>query len=270
MDTVSKVTKVIPQVKGKGKKISEKNVKIDETKQRLKKSRLVIFPQIIFYKEFREQMEKQWTPEVLSKTIVNTHQDDNELPTLPVPVVMKAGSILAKFLSTQSIPKPSILEIMAGNCSGSRILHGMLVRNGLEPKVWVSTDIIDYKKSVKDIKYDTMDGLQSIKKYGESSDVLLLMCPPPNEIFYDPTHVNPMALCDFYSIIDYIEICLKRESRQFIVFIGELGGSDGTEGLYTFMLNYKRITLRHREMLIEAENYWGIIEKEIFIFEINK
>ena len=55
---------------------------------------------------------------------------------------------------------------------------------------------------------------------------------------------------------------------KLIIFIGELGSSDGTEGMYNFMLSNTKIKLLEREMLITGYNQFGIIEKEIYIFVI--
>ena len=73
-------------------------------------------------------------------------------------------------------------------------------------------------------------------------------------------------MCDYYSIVEFIEQNIGKDKH--IVFIGELGSSDGTEGLYNFILTNIKIKLLHREMLITAYNQFGIIEKEIFIFQI--
>jgi len=134
---------------------------------------------------------------------------------------------------------------------------------------WICTDIIDYKKTIKEpeIRFEKMDAIKSVHTYFDSVNVLLMMCPPPSDVMYDGK-INPLCLSDFYPIIDWIEMSKKVKENKFIVFIGELGGSDGTEGMYRFMLDHSELNLECRQMLIKAHNQFGIIEKEIFIFRV--
>ena len=233
---------------------------------RLEDSRKTIFPDFINLPEFKENMTKCWTETIINKDIVNNHQENNELPTLPVPVVMKAGKILSDKLVSLNKKDIAVLEIMAGNCSGSRILLNT-IKQKINVKKWITTDIIDFKKSIKETEIDffKLNGLESVKKFYDKVDILLLMCPPPNKIIMNNC-VNPMALCDYYSIVDFINLNIGKD--KLIVFISEMGASSGTEGLYHFMLTNDKIKLIHREMLISGYNQFGIVEMEIFIFTV--
>jgi hypothetical protein len=235
---------------------------------RLADSRNVIFPDIVNLKQFKEIMTRQWKETVISKDAVNNHQGKQELPTLPIPVVMKAGKILSENLLSKEQKRITVLEIMSGNCSGSRILFNTIAKM-LTVDKWICTDIIDYAstKSIKEhkIEFYKLNGLEAVRKFTDV-DILLLMCPPPNTVMYD-NNVNPMALCDYYSVVEYIDFNIGKKGKQ-IVFIGELGGSSATEGMYHFMLTNEKIKLVHREMLVSGYNQFGIFEMEIFIFDI--
>ena len=233
---------------------------------RLQDSRKAIFPDFINLQEFKEIMIKQWKDTVINKDVVNNHQESKELPTLPVTIVMKAGKILMDKLELLNKKDITVLEIMAGNCSGSRILLNT-IKKKINVKKWISTDIIDFTKNIKEkeIEFYKLNGLESVQKFNGKADILLVMCPPPNKLMMNNC-INSMALCDYYSIVEFIELNIRKDKH--IVFIGELGSSDGTEGLYNFILTNIKIKLLHREMLITAYNQFGIIEKEIFIFKI--
>ena len=233
---------------------------------RLEDSRKALFPNFIDLPEFKEIMVKQWKEAIINKDIVNNHQETQELPTLSISIVMKAGKILSDKLLSLGKKEINVLEIMAGNCAGSIILFNM-VKKDLSVKKWISTDIIDFTKKIKEeeIIFYKLNGLESVKKFSNDVNILLLMCPPPNKVVMNNC-VNPMALCDYYSITEFIDLSVGK--NKLIVFIGEIGGSDGSEGMYHFMLTNTKIKLVHREMLICAYNQFGIIEKEIFIFVI--
>lgn len=233
---------------------------------RLEDSRKTIFPAFIDSTEFKEIMIKQWTDTIINKDIVNNHQENQELPTLPVPIVMKAGKILLDKMLLLKKNDITVLEIMAGNCSGSRILFNT-IKKGLNVKRWISTDIIDFTKKIKEeeIEFYKLNGLESIQNFSDGVDILLLMCPPPNKIIMNG-HINPMALCDYYSIVEFCKLNIGKE--KLLVLIGEIGASSATEGMYHFMLTCPQIKLLHREMLMTGKNQFGLIEMEIFIFLI--
>jgi len=232
---------------------------------RLRDERNAVINPIVDLKEFREIMVKQWNETLINSALVNSHQEQQPLPTLPIKIVEYAGDILKNYLISLGKKEISVLEVMSGNCSGSRFLH-RTISKGLKINEWICTDIIDFTKTIKEnIKFHKLDGLKAVEQYGNCVDILLLMCPPPNQIF-DGNHVNPMSLCDYYLMNDFI--AMNKGKNKFIVFIGELGASDGTEGLYKYMLSNSKIKLSHRQMLISSYNQFGPIEKEIFIFSI--
>lgn len=236
--------------------------------KRLADSRKGKLPDFVFLPEFRSMLLKASSSALVYSLDVNKHQDASELPTLPTSVVLSAGKIMGETLSKFEKSEWKILEIMAGNCCGSRLLFGS-TRKIIPIFQWICTDIIDYKKTIKEpeIHFEKLDGIDSVSKYFDSVDVLVMMCPPPSYVMYD-NKVNPLCLCDFYPIIDWIAMAKKVHVNKFIVYIGELGGSDGTEGMYIFMLNNPDLILECRQMLITGHNQFGIIEKEIFIFRV--
>jgi hypothetical protein len=232
---------------------------------RLEDARKTIFPDYVDSKEFKEIMIMGWNATVISSEVVNSHQSIRELPTLPIELVMKAGKILSEKLVSMEKSDLTVLEIMAGNCSGSRILFNTVAKKTIIKK-WIATDIIDYKKTIreKEFEFHKFHGLESVRTFPDS-DILLMMCPPPNKVA-NGNCVNSMSLCDYYSIREFIDF--NKGKDKLIVFISEMGASSGTEGLYNFMLTNPEIKLIHREMLMSGYNQYGLIEMEIFIFSI--
>lgn len=244
-----------------------RDIMLSENTTRLEDSRAVVLPPGLDSPEFKERMINAWKEKIINKVVVNNHQEDSGLPTLRIDIVIKAGKILSDLLLRENKNDITILEIMSGNCSGSRILLNTLNKNRTIIKKWISTDIIDFTKNIKEkeLEFYKINGLDAVNKFNSEAEILLVMCPPPNKIVMDG-YLNPMALCDYYSIVDFTD--LNPNKHKLIVFIGELGSSSGTEGMYNFMLTNTKIKMLHREILISGYNQYGIVEMEIFIFEV--
>ena len=73
---------------------------------------------------------------------------------------------------------------------------------------------------------------------------------------------------DYYACKDFIGQTESGMKKQ-IVFIGELGASDGSPGMYNYMLRHPRLKLSLRKVLYKR-NYpvFGPVEKEVFVFDI--
>jgi hypothetical protein len=57
-------------------------------------------------------------------------------------------------------------------------------------------------------------------------------------------------------------------SAKYIIFVGELGASDGSSGMYLYMLHNTIWKLEIRETISDVPDvFGGIIEKEVFIFK---
>jgi hypothetical protein len=234
----------------------------------------------MFLDGFREKVIEQWNEAKIYDEYNNNHQNIYELPTLSIPIVIKAGNFLTDFLVKTKLENLKILEIMAGNCAGSRTLYKTIEKK-VSIEEWICTDIIDYKKTIKEnIKFHKIDALTSISRFHETIDILLLMCPPPNPVYSTKDviengktvtkyFINSIALCDYYPIVDFIKFTKLNKKQKYIIFIGEMGASDGTEGIYDFMLNNTDINLVYREMIFTTlTTDYGIVEKELFVFLI--
>lgn len=244
---------------------------VNYSTDRLFDARKKVFPTYISNVEFREEMKKYWNSKSVSTDITNSHQKDTDLPTMPVSIVNKAGDIIGSFLKKTGMSSCNILEIMAGNCGGSRILLNR-IRKCVTINNWYATDVINFPKTIKEreITFTCLHGLDAVSKFYDMVDVLLLMCPPPNSLFLNKecTTINILALCDFYSIDEFIKLAKKEEKEKYIVFIGELGASDGTEGMYNYMIFNDNLCLEIRETIYTGTNMYGLIQKEVFVFRV--
>jgi len=58
-------------------------------------------------------------------------------------------------------------------------------------------------------------------------------------------------------------------NTKYIIFIGELGASDGSEGMYKYLTLHPRLKTVVREILSNGNGLiGGPIIKEVFVFEI--
>ena len=199
--------------------------------------------------------------------------------TLGASYMAKAGEIIGEFLS-HSINllgnKIKILDPFAGNGVASKIIYenslkifNRKVKLSKKTIQYIASDFQDLSSIVNGISNLTVDFsidcIDSINKYQEETQVLALVCPPP----YNYNQIMPMGpdgFSDYYAIKLWTEL-----DKKVIIFIGEMGYSDGTEGIYWFMMNHPIWKLVKRELLIKKQDMFGRwIEKEIFIFKNSK
>lgn len=187
--------------------------------------------------------------------------------------------------SNQNI-KLNILEIFAGNCHSSNIIYNKLI-NSFDVSIH-STDIIDHSANLDDAIFhndknhkrtwefniDAVNAIESIELCESKYNILLLICPPPYSI--EPADSNKFeGYADYFAIKRWVNL----ENSQYIIFIGELGASDGSTGLYKYMIetlqqnqnqnqNYRWI-LDFRKILSRDSDpiFNSPIEKELFIFK---
>ena len=100
--------------------------------------------------------------------------------------------------------------------------------------------------------FDKLPSEKAVIKYGKEVNVLLLISPLPNNYM------------DYYAIKEFELI-----GGKYIVYIGELGASDGGEGMYNYMINESSWKLLSRDLLLKTRDilFGGDVEKEIFLFE---
>jgi len=189
--------------------------------------------------------------------------------TLPDFSMEKAGDIIGNYLSiNQRLNKLSnpikIIEPLAGNGVASKIIYEK-IKSKIENIIYIASDIQNLKHMKDKKSYNVefgIDCIDSINKHQENSDVLLLICPPPYT--YDPNSNNePTGFVDYFAIKKWMDL-----NKKILIYIGEMGFSDGTSGMYDYMLNHSIWKLKYRNVVIEKEDIFGkLVKKEIFIFE---
>jgi len=182
-------------------------------------------------------------------------------PTSEVKMLEQAGEVLYKeLLDKFKLDNSNILEIMAGNGIASDFLFSgidakykkftapyevydsddNLIKHegekGYNVKTLTMTDIVDYRKEDRKFNktsvtenFEKLNTVDAVKKYGETSNILLLICPNPDCEF-----------ADYFAIKDFIEQTREREEEKYIVLFGnfeESGGirMDGSEYLKWYL-----------------------------------
>jgi len=126
-----------------------------------------------------------------------------------------------------------------------------------------------------------MNYVQIVAKYGQQSNVLLFNMPATHTIPKFRPSFGSLALiddndefysgyCDYYAIKMFIEQESK-ESMRMVIFIGEIGVSSGSCGLYAYLLDHPQLDLVLRKEISQEPspdhpNY--LISHELFIFHI--
>jgi|APSaa5957512576_1039674.scaffolds.fasta_scaffold38885_2 hypothetical protein len=149
----------------------------------------------------------------------------------------------------KNVPSPTILEIGSGNGYNTKIIFEKL--SGLNI-TFIATDLYEYTPSYFKIETGLLSH-DAIKKYKGKFNILLLVSPLNNNYM------------DYYAIKEFENI--EMDKTKYVIFIGELGASDGGDGMYQYMLNDSIWKLKEREMLsISPDICGGSVEKELFIF----
>jgi hypothetical protein len=233
----------------------------------LEYSRGVKLPENINDPDYRSMVIKSWTENNILEFVYNKLQYETHT-TLRPDILEKAGESIKIYFD--KINDLKIIDIFSGNLCASVLIHKFL-----EEKVtrWICTDAVNYKfipEPTCKIKYEQLNVVDAVAKHGVESNILLMISPPPTN-----NNRSDLGCGDYYACFDYINQSLKNEQIKFItkyiIFIGELGASDGTEGIYDYLMNHKNLNLVCRELLSkENDMFGGSLEKELFIFKIVK
>jgi hypothetical protein len=169
--------------------------------------------------------------------------------------IKKASIGLCKVIQ-QKIPVPlRILEVGSGSGLASKIMTDHFTKSKID-HIIIKTDIAT-NESLKIEGIET--GLlshEAVKKYGNVSNVLLLISPPPS------CHM------DYYAIKEFE---LQPGDEKYVIYLGELGASDGGEGMYKYMMNDSVWDLIHEELLSQKiDSFGGPCEKCLYIFRIDR
>lgn len=230
----------------------------------VEQSRQESFPSNI--DEMFEICKQNWTSDNIN---INRFNNIEGKPTIKEYALNKAVDHLIKYLNNNSefIGEPKILEPFAGNGVATKIFYDKLVQ--YFPSITIkSTDLKDMTSIDEDeLLYPVEFGLNSvetIEKYGNLDYNILMMISPPPFMFCNNEPI--FGFGDYFAIKKWTELV----DKKLIVFVGELGASDGSEGLYKYMIeNNPNWKLELREMIeLKKDSFSnGNVEKEIFIFK---
>ena len=142
----------------------------------------------------------------------------------------------------------TILEVGAGN--------GWHTKNIIEKYPFLNIISTDYL--VPDVCYHKVKKYlshEAVKFFKNKFNALLLISPPPGIDIY----------VDYYAIKEY-EL-QQSTKKKIVIFIGELGASDGGRGMYHYMIHNSQWKLIYRKVVDEGTDpFGGPYYKEIFIF----
>lgn len=215
--------------------------------------------------EYETICKRNWKSSI--KDMANHITKDKS--TLPVESMELAGKIIGNYLSLAAKFDSTlennicVLDPLAANGVASKIIYNQ-IKEKIPNIKYVASDIqnlsnIMSSKSL-DVEFD-IDCVDSIMKYQENANILLLACPPPYS--YQNRNEEPNGFVDYFAIKKWTEL-----GKKYLIYIGEIGFSDGTSGMYHYMLNHPIWKLEYRKVIIGKEDIFGrFIKKEIFIFK---
>jgi hypothetical protein len=178
--------------------------------------------------------------------------------TLGSQTIEKAGKFAGEYFNSLPSHSVNILDIFSGNGVASKIFMDSFMNHcGKIDTTIICTDLNDFSLQVNTnacaVHYST-NSVDAIDLYGPNANILMMISPPP-------TKANHYA--DYFAIHKWT----KLSNSQYIIFVGELGASDGSEGLYKYLLEHPKWKLVLRQMLdLGIDMFGGNVEKELFVF----
>ena len=177
-------------------------------------------------------------------------------------ILILARKYMIEYFKSRSPKSLKLLEIMSGNRISSDILSEQMQFSN-----WITTDICSFDSS-SNLPFDQLNSINAVNKYGSDSNILLLVAPMPASPSINDDQQRCWAYADYYACHDFIEQKSDLNDR-YIIFIGELGASDGTTGMYKYLNDHEKLQLELRKMLqTERDIFNGPVEKEIFIYKL--
>ncbi len=140
----------------------------------------------------------------------------------------------------------NILEVGSGNG-----FNTSMVSNLDNIKSLTATDMLKYENTYYCIEQKLSH--IAVQEYEEEIDILLMISPPP------------MGLMDYYAIKEYE---IKNQKRtKYLMFLGELGASDGSEGIYHYLMKGSEWRLLHEQSYhVGVDIYGGQCIKKVYFF----
>lgn len=188
--------------------------------------------------------------------------------TIPEKYLNDCGDIIKKYLKKRKEwlgfgKKVKILEPFAGNGVATKIIYSKIIQVNNKIK-YIASDLQNLKNcSDSKLSYPVEFGINcidSICKHENECEILMLICPPPS--IYSPGTI-PEGFGDYYSLKKWTEL-----NKKVFIFVGELGRTDGTEGMYKFLMNHPVWKLAEHKVLQEGSDLFERhISRDIYIFE---
>ena len=166
--------------------------------------------------------------------------------TLNPSIISNAVIHIGLFIKVVKPSSTGILEVCAGNGIVAKTLSSL-----------TSVIATDFKlHPFRTYRVEKLLSHEAVEKYMNDPDIaILLMVSPPPETY-----------SDYYAIKSWE----RRPETKYVIFIGELGASDGGRGMYRYMIYDSDWRLVYRVLLCRTvDPLIGPVEKELFIFAIN-
>lgn len=201
--------------------------------------------------------ELEYTIEKIKQNVLNIPTRGKS--TLPPSILEKAADHISDYLTKSDFTDCKILDVFSGNGVASTIIQKKM---NVEMK---STDALDLSSYLDETSHPVefnLTGVEAVKKYSSDNyNTLLMICPPP-------TSDKDSNYSDYFTIKEWSVV----KSAKLFIFVGEMGASDGSQGLYHYMLDDNPYwKLEERKMLdMACDVFSGDIEKELFIFSARR
>jgi len=167
---------------------------------------------------------------------------------------------LTTILEMLDLKHPRILEVASGNGYNTDIVYNCVKANMISDAgfSFIATDLLEHQPSFFNVE-PNMASEKAVEKYGDTTDVLLLISPPPN------------VYVDFYAIrtFELIHKDTDPTKQKYVIFFGELGASDGGPGMYNYMINGDTWKLLYRKVILSGTDMFdGQYDKELFLWSL--
>ncbi len=211
--------------------------------------------------DVRAAVIADWTEKSIRATHIGIQ--GHGLSTLPIVMLETAAEYFCNWL--QCGHQYTVLEVFSGNCVASSLFVDAVNRYETASVKWIATDICDYPSRVMrpNMTFDKLHAADAVAKYGPHTDILLMISPPIS------TLLSQQKFADYYACYDFIEIWRAGLAPKYLVFVGEIGGADGSWGMYDYLFRNEHLRLVLRAVidtrvdLLNNEYY-----EELIVFEI--
>jgi hypothetical protein len=230
----------------------------------LEESRNTPIPENIddFYDNFRRgwlSIEYQYEHNNNQSTMVTTLGTDS---------LNKVANIITDWLIDNNTIIPKILEIGAGNGIATQLIKNHIISK-INDILYIATDLRSNIENLEII--GDLTSVDAVQTFGDETNILLFISPPPYSI---PVELNDKGYSgklhgymDYFAIKEWTKL-ISSEYDRYIIYVGELGASDGSTGMYRYMMTHRMWRCMLRDIIVErTDMFGGPLIKEIFIFK---